>query len=85
MRWRGNGSLDWSSRSGYQAIKTLIAAGTHFTALFCANDQMAIGALQALSELPWRHAGHTRERLELLAQQLVADNVAAAPALDAAT
>ncbi|MBN8636074.1 MAG: LacI family DNA-binding transcriptional regulator [Anaerolineae bacterium] len=41
---------DWSSRSGYQAIKTLIAAGTHFTALFCANDQMAIGALQALSE-----------------------------------
>ena len=42
-------------------------------------------ALQALSDQPWRHAGHTRERLELLAQQLVADNVAAAPALDAAT
>jgi cobaltochelatase CobN len=28
-------------------------------------------ALQQLSDQPWRHAGHTRERLELLARQLV--------------
>lgn len=29
--------------------------------------------LQRLAASPWRHAGHTRERLELLAAQLVAD------------
>jgi cobaltochelatase CobN len=29
--------------------------------------------LQALSDDPWRHAGHTRERLELLAVRLVQD------------
>ena len=43
-------------------------------------------ALQALGAQPWRHAGHTRERLELLAQQLVAAHgLAETPALDAAT
>jgi len=31
--------------------------------------------LQAQSEDPWRHAGHTRERLELLARQMVQDHV----------
>ena len=33
-------------------------------------------ALQALSADPWRHAGHTRERLELLAVRLVQDGMA---------
>lgn len=33
--------------------------------------------LQAVSVEAWRHAGHTRERLELLAQQLVIDHVVA--------
>ncbi len=32
--------------------------------------------LQAASDAPWRHAGHTRERLELLAAQLVAEHAA---------
>jgi len=32
-------------------------------------------ALQTQSTEPWRHAGHTRERLELLARQLVQDYV----------
>ncbi len=41
--------------------------------------------LAALSDAPWRHAGHTRERLELLAARLVAAHGDAdAPALDAA-
>lgn len=31
--------------------------------------------LQGVSTEAWRHAGHTRERLELLARQLVADHV----------
>ncbi len=33
--------------------------------------------LQGMSTDAWRHAGHTRERLELLARQLVADHVVA--------
>ncbi|MEN9607075.1 MAG: hypothetical protein RL605_903 [Actinomycetota bacterium] len=43
---RGN----WSPASGYRATKSLLAKGTPFTALFCANDAMAFGALQALRE-----------------------------------
>lgn len=39
--------------------------------------------LRALSDAPWRHAGHTRERLELLAARLVAQGTdAQAPAAD---
>lgn len=44
---------DWSSASGYQAARNLIArreAGERVTAIFAANDQMAIGALRALHE-----------------------------------
>ncbi|WP_411877786.1 cobaltochelatase subunit CobN [Polaromonas sp. YR568] len=40
--------------------------------------------LQQLSSEAWRHAGHTRERLELLARQLVADHVIAGQPWDAA-
>ncbi|HCX79992.1 MAG: cobaltochelatase subunit CobN [Curvibacter sp. RIFCSPHIGHO2_12_FULL_63_18] len=39
--------------------------------------------LQAQSDDAWRHAGHTRERLELLARQLVTDHVVGDDALDA--
>jgi cobaltochelatase CobN len=39
-------------------------------------------ALQQLGSEPWRHAGHTRERLEKLAARLVAEQVAAEPTLD---
>lgn len=40
---------DWSARSGYEAGLE-IAARTDVTAVFCANDQMALGLLRALSE-----------------------------------
>jgi DNA-binding LacI/PurR family transcriptional regulator len=40
---------DWSARSGYEASQAL-AADPAVTAIFCANDQMAIGALRALHE-----------------------------------
>ena len=41
-------------------------------------------ALQRLSDEPWRHAGHTRERLELLAAELAATHLhAGAPLPDA--
>lgn len=40
---------DWSSRSGYAAGRQL-AAMPEVTAVFCANDQMALGVLRALAE-----------------------------------
>jgi DNA-binding LacI/PurR family transcriptional regulator len=41
---------DWSARSGYQAGQRL-AADPSVTAIFCANDHMALGTLRALSEV----------------------------------
>lgn len=40
----------WTSASGHEAAQTLIADGALATALFVANDQMALGALRALAE-----------------------------------
>ena len=40
---------DWSSASGYE-LGHQIAADDSVTAVFCANDQMALGLLRALSE-----------------------------------
>ncbi|TQS40869.1 LacI family DNA-binding transcriptional regulator [Cryptosporangium phraense] len=40
---------DWSPRAGYEAGLQLAAANEH-TAVFVANDQMAIGVLRAFSE-----------------------------------
>jgi DNA-binding LacI/PurR family transcriptional regulator len=40
---------DWSSRSGYEAGRRL-AADPSVTAVFCANDHMALGLLRALHE-----------------------------------
>jgi LacI family repressor for deo operon, udp, cdd, tsx, nupC, and nupG len=41
-------SGDFSVESGQRATRALLAAKRAFTALFCANDEMAIGAMQAL-------------------------------------
>jgi LacI family transcriptional regulator len=38
------------SQYGYQAMKQLVDSGTAFTAAFCANDLVAIGAMRALKE-----------------------------------
>jgi DNA-binding LacI/PurR family transcriptional regulator len=43
---RGN----WSATSGYEAMRHLLAVPREFTAVFCQNDQMAIGAIRALRE-----------------------------------
>lgn len=40
-----------SSEEGYQATKKLLEQNPHVTALFCANDLTAIGALKAVREL----------------------------------
>jgi len=40
---------DWTARSGYEAGR-LIAGRTDVTAVFAANDQMALGLLRALAE-----------------------------------
>lgn len=44
---------DWSARSGYDAIRSL-GADIGSTAILAANDQMAIGAILALTELGLR-------------------------------
>ncbi len=39
---------DFSAESGIRCAGTLFARGVPFTAIFCANDEMAIGALRAI-------------------------------------
>jgi len=39
-----------SMESGYQACQKILATGLSFTALFASNDEMAIGAMKALTE-----------------------------------
>jgi DNA-binding LacI/PurR family transcriptional regulator len=41
---------DWSPRSGYRAAQRLLGRLDTFTAVFAANDQMALGALRAFAE-----------------------------------
>jgi DNA-binding LacI/PurR family transcriptional regulator len=41
---------DWSAGSGYAAMRELLAADPGLTAVFAANDPMALGALRALDE-----------------------------------
>jgi LacI family transcriptional regulator len=46
--WRHEG--DFSPASGWAAAQALVAAGRRPTALFCANDEMAVGALSHFQE-----------------------------------
>jgi len=41
----------WRVQDGYAAMQRLLAGHTAFTALFCAGDQLAIGAMRALREV----------------------------------
>ena len=41
---------DWSPRSGYRAARRLLGRLEKVTAVFAANDQMALGALRAFAE-----------------------------------
>ena len=41
---------DWTSRSGYQSTRAMLARSSSATAVFAANDQMALGVLRALNE-----------------------------------
>jgi LacI family transcriptional regulator len=49
---------DWSARSGYAAMREMLAADPTLTAVFAANDQMALGALRALDEVGRRVPEH---------------------------
>ncbi|HZX28671.1 MAG TPA: LacI family DNA-binding transcriptional regulator [Telluria sp.] len=42
---------DFSPEGGYAAARALVDSGYKFTALFCANDEMAVGALSCFQEL----------------------------------
>jgi DNA-binding LacI/PurR family transcriptional regulator len=43
-------SCDLSTEGGYEACKRLIEHGNQFTAVFCGNDNIAIGVVKALHE-----------------------------------
>ena len=42
---------DYFAQSGYNVVKKSLRDGKKFTALFSANDQMAIGAIKAIKEM----------------------------------
>lgn len=44
------GDASWSSESGYQAMRSLLAAERVPTAIFASNDRLAIGAMRAAVE-----------------------------------
>ncbi len=44
----------WHLESGYRATQRLLNTDTEFTALFCAGDLLAIGAMRALREAGYR-------------------------------
>ena len=43
-------STDFSPGKGYEAVNQLFEQHTDFTAIFCSNDALAIGALKALKD-----------------------------------
>ena len=43
-------AADFSTAGGYAAASRLFARGADWTALFCANDEMAVGALACCAE-----------------------------------
>lgn len=45
---------NWTAESGYNAVHSLLNDGAEFTGLVVANDQMALGAIAALTELGFR-------------------------------
>ncbi len=45
---------DYARRSGRETVLAHVAEHGPFDALFCANDELAIGACRAISDLGWR-------------------------------
>jgi len=48
---------DWSAASGYRATRALLDRPDRPSAIFAANDRMALGALRALHEAGWTVPG----------------------------
>lgn len=58
--WRGQG--DFSAASGWDAAQSMRAAGAACTALWCANDDMALGAMACLQ----RHGVRVPDEVSVL-------------------
>lgn len=50
LRAAAAGEGDWSAASGYAAMQQILGQGIPFSAVFAANDQMALGVMRALRE-----------------------------------
>jgi DNA-binding LacI/PurR family transcriptional regulator len=48
---------DWTCDSGYDAMKSILSQQQPISAVFCANDRMAIGAMCAITEAGYRIPG----------------------------
>ncbi len=48
--WQNTVSIDFSPSQGYEATSKLLKQNTSFTAILCANDMLALGALKALKD-----------------------------------
>jgi len=68
---------DFSGQSGVMAVNSLVAKGTHFTAIFAANDMVAFGARLALS----RHGLRVPEDVSLVGFDDQAEAAFATPPL----
>ncbi len=56
------GGEGWSAEAGYAATEKLIAQSPELTAIFCANDLLAVGALSALA----RNGLHVPEDISVI-------------------
>ena len=48
--WHLKSNPDWRPESAYQSMKSILAQGVEFSAVFAAGDSLALGALHALHE-----------------------------------
>ncbi len=48
------GTGDWSTESGYRAIRQMLETGPEFTAVFVQNDRMAAGVIRCLRDVGLR-------------------------------
>lgn len=54
IRVAASESAEWDTQRAYAKFQSMFAAHPNLKGLFCANDKMALGALQAIREAGWK-------------------------------